>query len=324
MARVSIIIPNLNGRSLLESCLPLVFGQDYQDFEVVVVDNGSTDDSSAFVEKNYPQVRVLALKENLGFAKAVNEAIRQTKSKYVVLLNNDAHVTKNWLSNLLVASDNHQECASVASKMLVFGKKPIIDGAGDKINIVGQPYPIGRGKRDSKTYNVGKYILGATGGASLFRRVALEKVGLFDEDFFFYFEDVDWALRAQLLGFCSWYEPNAIVYHRFGETAKKFYRKMEYLRFRNTIILVLKNFPWQLFFKRWRFFKISLVWFHTFYYFCKNGLVKEAFNVLFYLIFNFPKIMKKRWAIQGKRKVSIDYFDSLMEEKMLKIGPFRI
>ncbi|OGD86114.1 hypothetical protein A2Z23_00450 [Candidatus Curtissbacteria bacterium RBG_16_39_7] len=324
MAEVSIIIPNLDGRPLLESCLPLVFDQLYKNFEVIVVDNGSTDDSRAFVAKNYPQVKIIALAENFGFAKAVNEAIRGTKSKYTVLLNNDVHVAKDWLSHLVLAAEDHLECASVASKMLSFQKKTIIDGAGDKINIVGQPHPIGRGEKDEKTLNVGKYILGATGGASLFRREAFDKVGLFDEDFFFYFEDVDWALRAQLLGLRSWYEPKAIVYHRFGETAKKFYRKMEYLRFRNTIILVLKNFPWQLFFRRRRFFKIPLVWLHTFYYFCKKGLVKEAFSVKFYIIFNFFKIIKKRLTIQKTRKVTIDYFDNLMVEKKLKIGPLRI
>jgi len=324
MAKVSIIIPNLNGRLLLESCLPLVFDQGYKDFEIVVVDNGSQDDSCTYLASHFPQVRIIKFKENFGFAKAVNEGIKKTDSPYIVLLNNDTQVKKDWLLNLVLAVDNHPECASIASKMLSFGQESVIDGAGDKINIVGQPHPIGRGEKDAKIYNLGKYVLGATGGASLFKRKVLEKVGLFDEDFFFYFEDVDWALRAQLLGFKSWYEPKAVVYHRFGETAKKFYRKMEYLRFRNTIILVLKNFPWQLFFKRWRFFKIPLVWLHTFYFFCKRGLAKEAFGVKFYLIFNFPKIIKKRITIQKRRKVTIDYFDSLMEEKILKVGPLRI
>jgi len=284
MAKVTIIIPNFNGRFLLEDCLPSIFVQTYKDFEICVVDNGSHDDSCSYLASHFPQIRIIRFKKNLGFAKAVNEAIRKTNSPYVVLLNNDTVVEKNWLLNLVSAADSHVEVASVAPKMLSFFKKSIIDGAGDTINIVGQPYPIGRGERDGKNYNLAKYILGATGGASLFKRVALEKVGLFDEDFFFYFEDVDWALRSQILGFKSWYEPKAVVYHRFGETAKKFYRRMEYLRFRNTIYLVLKNFPWQLFFRRLRFFKIPLVWSHTFYYFCKKGLVKEAFCVLFYLI----------------------------------------
>jgi len=324
MVRVSIIIPNLNGCLLLKNCLLSVFKQEYKDFEVVVVDNGSQDNSCAYIEQKFPQVKVIKLGKNFGFAKAVNEGIKKTNSFYVVLLNNDAVVKEDWLANLVAAADSHPDCASVASKMLFFAKKEIIDGAGDKINIVGQPHPIGHNEKDRRQYDIGRYILGATGGASLFRREALCKIGLFDEDFFFYFEDVDWALRAQLMGLKSWYEPKAVVYHRSGETAKRFYRKMEYLRFRNTIILVLKNFPWQLFFRRWRFLKIPLVWLHTFFFFCRKGLIREALSVTFYIILNALKIFKKRIVIQKERKVTIAYLDNLMEEKKLKIGLFYI
>lgn len=322
MKRVVVIIPNLNGKNLLQVCLPALFGSVFGDFEVVVVDNGSIDGSVEYLQHDFPQVRILRNKKNLGFAKAVNQAIGQTKNPYVVLLNNDTKVDGGWLSALVKSADNHPDCGSVTSKMLVLGKKDALDGAGDKINIVGQAHAIGKGEKASG-YNHGQYVLGATGGASLFKRQAIESVGLFDEDFFFYFEDVDWALRAQLLGFKSFYEPSALVYHMGGETAKKFVSLMEYLRYRNTMLLVIKNFPWQIIFSRRRFVKLPLVFLHTFYFFSMRGLFWEATKAVAFVFLKLPKILNNRFAIQGNRKVSISYLESLMEEKKLKIGSFK-
>lgn len=314
---VIIIIPNFNGKELLATCLPSVFSQTFKNFEVWVVDNGSTDNSVGFLKRNFPQVQLIINKKNLGFAKAVNLAIVKTQSEYIVLLNNDTKVDKNWLENLVKAAKKHGDVASVASKIFSFnGKK--IESVGDKINIVGQAYPAGLSE-PARKYDKPGYILGATGGASLFRRSAFDKIGLFDEDFFFYFEDVDWALRAQINGFKSYYEPAAIVYHKVGATAKKFGNFVEYLRFRNTIFLVIKNFPSSLFFKRGRWFKIPLVWLHTFYFFIKKGMFWEALKVVFDLTTRLPKLIKKRAKIMRLRKVEIAYLDNLMEEKRLKI-----
>lgn len=322
MKEVVIIIPNLNGKELLQICLPSVFAQRFSDFEVVVVDNGSTDGSAEYLRKNFPKVTIIENSKNLGFAAAVNQAIAKSKSKYIVLLNNDTKVEIDWLLNLANSAKKHPQAASVASKIISFdGKK--IESAGDKINIVGQAHPVGRGEPKEK-FAKGGYIFGATGGASLFRRDVFVKNGLFDEDFFFYFEDVDWALRAQLAGFKSYYEPAAVVYHKVGATAQKFGNFIEYLRFRNTIFLVIKNFPLKLFLRRGRWWKIPLVWVHTFYFFCKKGLIWEALKVVFDLIIYFPKLIKKRAKIMRLRKVEIDYLDNLMEDKGLKIYFWRI
>lgn len=323
MKQVVIIIPNLNGKELLKICLPSVFSQSFTNFEVVVVDNGSTDTSVKFLKAKFPKVWIIESKVNLGFAKAINLAIKKTKSEYIVLLNNDTKVDENWLKFLVKTAKTRPEAASVAPKILSFdGKK--IESVGDKINIVGQAYPVGKGEPKGK-HNKPAYILGATGGASLFRRkVIVDTVGLFDEDFFFYFEDVDWALRAQLAGLKSYFEPDSIVYHKVGETAKTLGRFIEYLRFRNTIFLVIKNFPFQILFKRGRWWKIPAVWANTFYFFLKKGMILEALKVLANVIIFSPKLLFKRWQIMKMRKVDIDYFDSLAEDKKLKIFSWKI
>lgn len=322
MPEVSVIIPNWNGKKLLPPCLAGVFGQTFSDFEIIVVDNGSTDGSVNFVKKNYPKVQLIKLPKNLGFASAVNRGIAECKSKYLALLNNDARPDKNWLSNLYGEIVSRPEVFAVVPKVINSENKKIIDNAGDKINIIGQAEPRGKGD-DASKYDRAGYIFGASGAASLFKREVFDRLGKFDEDFFFYFEDVDFSLRAQLAGYKCWYQPKALVYHLGQITAAKLGDFIEYQRFRNTIFLVVKNFPVRLFFKRNRWWKIPIVWLHTFYFFARIGLGKMAFKVFLDVIIYFPKLIIKRLKIMKLRKVDINYFDSLMEDKKLKIFGLR-
>lgn len=323
MIKISVIIPNWNGRKLLHKCLSSVFSQNFADFEVIVVDNGSTDGSANYVKKNYPEVKLIRLPKNLGFAQAVNRGSIESKSKYLALLNNDAKPDKGWLSNLYSEIISHPEVFAVVPKILKAANKKIIDNAGDRINIVGQAQP--RGKEEyAKKYNKEGYVFGASGAASLFRKEVFDRLGKFDEDFFFYFEDVDFSIRAQLAGYKCWYVPRAIVYHQGEATATNLGNFIEYQRFRNTIFLVIKNFPLNLLTRRGRWFKIPLVWLHTFYFFVKRGLLVSAVKVIFDVIIYLPKLLRKRTKIMKIRKVDIDYIDNLMEDKKIKILMWRL
>ena len=322
MTKVSVIIPNWNGRKLLPVCFKAVFSQTFTDFEVIVVDNGSADGSAAFVKKNYPKVKLIRLQKNLGFAPAVNRGIIESQSQYIALLNNDAKPDKNWLLNLYGEIVSRPEVFAVVPKVINAANKKIIDNAGDKINIVGQAQARGKGD-DVNKYDKAGYIFGASGAASLFKREVFDRLGKFDEDFFFYFEDVDFSLRAQLAGFKCWYQPKATVYHLGQATAAKLGDFVEYQRFRNTIFLVIKNFPVKLFFMRNRWWKIPIVWLHTFYFFARSGLGKVAFKVFLDVIIYFPKLIRKRFKIMKIRKVDICYLDQLMEDKKLKIFGLR-
>lgn len=323
MPKVSLVIPNWNGRKLLPACLTSVFSQNFTNFEVILVDNGSTDNSVSYVRKNFPQVKIVKLSKNFGFAKAVNLGIEKSLAPFVTLLNNDTKVDINWLKNLYGAILSNPKVFAVASKILQAKKPNLVDSAGDKINIVGQAHPAGYGERSEK-FEKGRFVFGATGAASIFRKEILEKLGKFDEDFFFYFEDVDFALRAQIAGFKCWYQPSAVAYHLGGATASKLGNFIEYQRFRNTIFLVIKNFPTKLFFKRGRWWKIPAVFAHTFYFFVKKSWWWQVLRIIFDLLKNFPKLLIKRNKILSQMKVSIDYLDNLMEDKELKIASFRI
>src|SRR3989344_6281312 len=165
MAEVSVIIPNWNGRKLLPVCVDSVLVQNFKNFEVILVDNGSTDDSVAFVKKNYLQVRIVALPNNLGFAAAVNHGIAKSLAPFIALLNNDAQAAPNWLSKLYQAVLTHPEVFAIAPKILQAKNPQLIDNAGDKINIVGQAFPVGRSEKVEK-FNKPGYIFGASGAAS--------------------------------------------------------------------------------------------------------------------------------------------------------------
>ena len=150
--KASVIIPNWNGKDLLFDCLNSLKNQTFINFEIILVDNDSNDDSIKFVEENFSKVRIKKLNKNFGFARAINEGVKVSNSKYVVFLNNDTKVDKNWLKNLVECANSHPEVISVNSKLLNFYKKDIIDGVGILINEVGQASSIGWQEKDLGQY----------------------------------------------------------------------------------------------------------------------------------------------------------------------------
>lgn len=316
---VAVIIPNWNGKKLLQVCLRSLENQTYNNFEIVVVDNGSTDGSVEFLKSKYPQVKIIKFEKNLGFAKAVNEGIKTSKSKYILLLNNDTKIDKHCLKLLVNVLNKQKDICAVAPKVVSFYNPKIIDSAGDTMNVVGQAFHRGWKEKSFKWNTPGEIFL-CTAGACLYRRRAFSKIGLFDESFFIYSEDVDWCLRGQLVSCQFWYEPKAIVYHRHkATTGKRMPKFFEYLRFRNMNLTIIKDFPWQLFLKRWRFLTIPLVHFNTIMYMALHGLFKEALLADLWILSHLPQTLRKRWKIQKTRKVSINYLDNQMEPKKIRL-----
>jgi GT2 family glycosyltransferase len=246
---IAVIIPNWNGAHLLPTCLDALRRQRWRDFETIVVDNGSTDGSLELLMRDYPEVRVLALGENLGLAGATNVGIRASRAEIVATLNNDTEADPEWLGELVRALEAHPEAGSAASKLLLFDRRDVIHSAGDYYRLDGIPGNRGVWERDDGRYARPEPVFGACAGAAAYRRRMLEDVGLFDESFFMYCEDVDLAFRAQLLGYRCIYVPTAVVYHRLSATGGG--PLASYYCGRNFLRVIAKDMPGPLLRRHW-------------------------------------------------------------------------
>ncbi len=323
MIKLSVIIPNFNGYSLLNDCLESLKKQTFKDFEIILVDNCSIDGSLEFVKTNFPEVRVIKLRKNYGFAKAINIGAKLSKARYLVFLNNDTKTDKNYLQKLVECADFNRDVISINPKILNFSNPSIIDGVGILINEVGQARSIGWQEKDLGQYNKNKYIFGATGGASLFKRLPFIKVGMFDEKYFMYSEEVDFAFRAQFLGFKSIYCPKAIVYHKHKATSKKYPQHIEYWQFKNMYQTIIKDFPLSILMKKGRLVKITLVFINTIFYQIKNGFFWPPVATLFWLVINLSGLLKQRRKIQLTKKVSDEYIENFLIPKKITLWGLR-
>ncbi|MCA9332290.1 glycosyltransferase family 2 protein, partial [Candidatus Saccharibacteria bacterium] len=235
--KIAVVIPNWNGKDVIKSCLDSLLSQKAE-AKIVVVENASIDGSLEFVKNNYPDVVVLEQGKNLGFAGGVNMGIKYAMKndyEFVALFNNDAVADKNWLGYLIKELEENSETGIATCKFLTTdGEK--IDSTGDLYTSWGLPFPRGRDEKEDGQYDAKNEVFAATGGASLYRLSMLEQIGLFDEDFFAYFEDVDISFRAQLAGWKVRYVPKAIAYHKIGATSGKISGF--------TTFQTLKNLPW--------------------------------------------------------------------------------
>lgn len=241
------VIPNWNGKDMLGACLDSLLQQTLK-AQIVVVENGSNDGSAEYIKERYPQITLLEEPTNLGFAGGVNVGIRyalKQKADFVALFNNDATADKDWLKNLVDAAHKYPKAGIVTGKFI---KKEAntLDSTGEMYSIWGLPYPRGRGEKLSDTYDTQNWVFGATGGASLYRAKMLQKIGLFDEDFFAYYEDVDLSFRAQLANWQVYYEPRALAYHTIGASSSKVKGFGTYQTFKNLPLIFWKNVPYGL------------------------------------------------------------------------------
>jgi GT2 family glycosyltransferase len=239
-----VAVLSYDGRRLLEVILPSLARQRFSDFEVVVVDNGSRDDTVSWLGENWPQVQVISLPENLGVTAALNVCAHAGRGELVALFNNDMELEPDCLGELVAALDAHPEAGWAGAKLRDFEQRELLDGAGDVFTWAATGGRRGHGQRDHGQYDAPGEIFGACGGAALYRRSVLRLVGDFDEDFFAFYEDVDWNLRAQLAGFSCRYVPSAVVYHMgsatIGRGLSDFTR---YHLWRNTLWIIAKDIP---------------------------------------------------------------------------------
>ena len=246
MARLSVVILNWNGRHHLERYLPSVVTHTEGDAEVIVADNGSTDDSLQWLRLTYPDVRVIRLDSNYGFAGGYNRALKGVDSEYVLLLNSDVEVTAGWWQPLVEVLDGEKDVAAVAPKLLADMERTKFEYAGASggfIDYLGYPFCRGRilscVESDEGQYDNRRDIFWASGAALCCRREVFESLGGFDEDFFAHMEEIDLQWRMQLAGWRIVVEPRSVVYHLGGGTLPASSRKI-LLNHRNNLAMLFK------------------------------------------------------------------------------------
>jgi GT2 family glycosyltransferase len=233
---------NWNGRRHLERCLRALEAQTARAFEVLVVDNASSDGSADLVRRDYPQTRLIENPRNLGFAAANNVGIRQSTAPFVVTLNNDTEPRQDWLQHLLEPAKSDESVGMVASKMVFASRPQVINSAGIALDRAGIAWDRLGGQPDS-VHSAVEEVFGPCAGAALYRRSMLDQIGLFDEDFFAYLEDVDLAWRARLAGWRCLYAPGAVVSHVHSATGVEGSPFKSYHLGRNKVWCIAKNYP---------------------------------------------------------------------------------
>jgi len=311
--KVNIVILNWNGKENTINCLESLKLTTYSNYKVIIVDNGSTDGSVKYFKNHYPEIELIENKENLGFAEGNNVAIKRIlgrkEIKYICLLNNDTLVKPGWLEYLVSALESDENIGSCQPKILSLINPEIIDAVGISINKYGLAGQDGNNEKDLGQYNKELEIFGVCAGAALYRAKMLNQIGLFDKDFFAYYEDVDLAIRARLFGWRSVCVPQAVIYHIHSATLGNESPFKKYLLERNSYYYVIKNLPPKVIV----LFLISKFrsGFFTLIELSKNRkfeLVKSLIKGNLDAIRNIPLIVSKRTEIQTKKTVSEENF----------------
>lgn len=244
--RVSIIIVNWNGLIHLPECLDSLAVQTFRDFEVIVVDNGSTDGSIPYLEGR-PEVRLVQLRENAGFADGNNAALPFAHGDYLVTLNNDTKAEPDWLEKLVAVAETHPEAGMVGCRILSYREPEVIDSLGMAVCLDGMSRGNDRGRRFAEVaYAADPEILFPSACAALYRRAMIDEIGFFDGDFFAYCEDTDLGLRGRLAGWRAVLARDAVIYHKYSMTSGALSPFKLYLVERNHFYAALKNFPFPL------------------------------------------------------------------------------
>ncbi len=303
---VSIIIVNYNGKKWLNDCLTSVFNQNYKNIEVILVDNHSSDDSVNYVKNNFLKVMVVRNKKNNGFAKGNNIGLKYAKGDYILLLNTDTILKKNTISNLLKAFNEIPNLGCVQPKMILFDKKHL-DACGSFWTNTTMLYHYGYGKnKNLRMYNKPFPVFSVKGACMLIKREVINKIGLFDNDFWCYYEETDFCHRAWISGYECWYYPKAEMYHAGGGTSVVFNNSLiQFHNFKNKLMSMIKNFELKALIRILIVhLLVELMVFSYYLLRLKFSLSLSIIRGFYWNIRNIRKTIHKRKLVQKNRKVS--------------------
>ncbi|MGZ4968304.1 MAG: glycosyltransferase family 2 protein [Methylobacter sp.] len=303
--KVTVVIVNWNGERFLERCLTALMNQTLKPYEIILLDNGSSD-SSVEIARRFPTVQLMLQNQNTGFARGNNLAIdaASKESEWIALLNPDAFAEPRWLEALLTETARNREFDIFGSKLINATEPTQLDGAGDAYHISGLVWRIGHGMPVSAAIENTREVFSPCAAAALYRRSALDKVGGFDEDYFCYLEDVDLGFRLRLAGYRCLYVSQSVAYHvGSGTTGGQHSDFSRYHGHRNLVWTFVKNMPGILF---WILLPIHLLLnFFSIAYFSMHGQRKVILTAKWDAIKGIPKMWRKRREIQSNRSASI-------------------
>ena len=250
MPKVAIVILNWNGRNYLQQFLPSVMATSYNNYEVIVADNGSADDSITFLKQYYPAVRIIVLPQNAGYAKGYNDALKQVEADYYILLNSDVAVQPGWVTPVIQLMETDARIGACQPKILMEQNRSLFEyagAAGGWIDCLGYPFARGRVfdscEEDKGQYDDAALVFWASGAAMFVRAAVYHACGGLDEYFFAHMEEIDFCWRIQLAGYRVMVCPGSVVYHVGGGSLPKGNPRKVYLNFRNNLIMLFKNLP---------------------------------------------------------------------------------
>lgn len=308
---VSIIIPHWNGIDVITECLESLQKATYPNFEIIVVDNNSSDDSVKHIRKNFPKAIIFENERNEGYAGGCNRGADIAKGEYLLFLNNDTIHQPDWIEPLVELLEKNHNIAAVQPKILNYYQKNLFDyagGAGGKMDVFVFPFARGRifaeQEIDSNQYNSKEEIFWSSGTAFLVRKTTFDKSGKFDELFFAHMEEIDLCWRFHLLGFDVWSEPSSVVYHKNAVSLPMYTEKKYYLNHRNSLIMLLTNYslPLSIYILpiRWALDVVAIIY-ATF-----NGdwkHIKGIAKAHAWIVFHPRKLYRKRIKVKAARKV---------------------
>jgi N-acetylglucosaminyl-diphospho-decaprenol L-rhamnosyltransferase len=312
---ISVVILNYNGRSWLAGCLDALAAQlGAPAFETLLVDNGSTDGSAAWVRATYPWVRVVELPENQGFAGGNNAGVREARGEWLAFLNNDTVAETDWLARLWSAAAARPEFALITSRLVFLDDPSRIDSAGDGYLRAGGAFKHGHGQPAAR-FADSREVFGACGGAFMIRREVFEALGGFDERFFMIYEDVDLSYRARLTGRRVWYAADAVVRHAGSGSIGVLSPATVFYGQRNLEWTWLKNTPWRLL--------IATAIPHAVYsaagvlHYIRSGRGGAAVRAKLAALSGMSAVLKARRAVQASARTAAPPIEALMERRWL-------
>lgn len=318
-SKIATIVVNWNSGSFLDQCLSALIRQTLLPREIIVVDNASSDGSLSTVKTRYPQVKIIRLERNKGFAAASNHAVSGLNDvTWIALLNPDAFPEPKWLETLLEAAKSYPDYAFYASRMMSSADRTLLDGAGDVYHTSGAAWKRGHGGKYEPRDPEKVEVFGACAGAALYRRDVFVNSGMFDERYFCYFEDVDLAFRLRLEGHRCLYVPDAVVHHVGSASTGERSDFVTYHGQRNLVWTYFKNMPSLLF---WLYLpQHILLNLAMLFWYPLRGQTRVIYKAKWDALLGLPRILKDRRRVQRTRRVSAWEIRRVMATGLL--GPY--